>query len=354
MPGMNMFPGGTTLQIPLDAPAGFTAKASNAQVTLTWTDPKDKYATPEGETAQDPDQLVSVWDHTVLVRKTGSQPAGPNDGTVVVSSSVRDQYASAGYVDTGLTNDVTYYYAVFAYNTDGVASEGAFTSATPIAGTPLGELAVGTLIKILENGAPVEYLIVNQGLPSSMYDASCDGCWVLRKDIAERRMWDSSNNDYKNSDIQAYLNGGWLSRYSAGVLSQIKQVKIPYVNGTGSGGSVASGANGLSCKIFLLSGYEVSFSTGGNQYFPRDGAKLSYFSSGTDSAANNKRIANYNGTATIWWLRSPYAVNTDYVWDVYSNGNHDRGHYSTTYGVRPALILPSTALVDQDLNLIES
>lgn len=61
MPGMNMFPGGTTLQIPLDAPANFTAEAGNAQVTLTWTDPKDKYATPEGETAQDPDQLVSVW-----------------------------------------------------------------------------------------------------------------------------------------------------------------------------------------------------------------------------------------------------------------------------------------------------
>lgn len=354
MPGMNMFPGGTTLQIPLDAPAGFTAKAGNAQVTLTWTDPKDKYATPEGETAQDPDQLVSVWDHTVLVRKTGSQPAGPNDGTVVVSSSVRDQYASAGYVDTGLTNDVTYYYAVFAYNTDGVASEGAFTSATPIAGTPLGELAVGTLIKILENGAPVEYLIVNQGLPSSMYDTSCDGCWVLRKDIAENRKWDSSNNDYKNSDIQAYLNGSWLSRYSAGVLSQIKQVKIPYVNGTGSSGSVASGANGLSCKIFLLSGYELGLTPIDISSFPRDGAKLSYFSSGASSAANNKRIANYNGSATSWWLRSPDTDNASRVWYIYSDGNCAHFYDYETYGVRPALVLPSTALVDQDLNLIES
>ena len=353
MPGMNMLPGGSTLQIPLDAPAGFAAKAGNAQVTLTWTDPKDKYATPEGETAQDPDQLVSVWDHTVLVRKTGAQPAGPNDGTVVVSSSVRDQYASAGYVDTGLTNDVTYYYAVFAYNTDGVASEGAFTSATPIAGTPLGELAVGTLIKILENGAPVEYLIVNQGLPSSMYDASCDGCWVLRKDIAENRMWDNSSNDYKNSDIHAYLNGSWTSRYSAGVLSQIKQVKIPYVNGTGSIGSVASGANGLSCKIFLLSGYEVGFSTSDNSWLPRDGAKLSYFSSGTGSSANNKRIANYNGSATRWWLRSPDAGRTG-VWGVFSDGNRNNWSYSYPCGVRPALVLPSTALVDQDLNLIET
>lgn len=354
MPGINMMPSGSTLQIPLDACTNFSGKAGNAQVTLTWTDPKDKYATPEGETAQDPDQLVSVWDHTVLVRKTGSQPAGPNDGTVVVSSSVRNQYQSTGYTDTGLTNDTTYYYGVFAYNKDGVASSGAFVNATPMAGTPVSSLAVGTLIKINENGAPVEYMVVNQGLPSSMYDESCDGCWVLRKDIAENRMWDNSSNDYKNSDIHAYLNGSWTSRYSAGVLSQIKQVKIPYVNGTGSGGSVASGANGLSCKIFLLSVYELGWSTSDSSYFPRDGAKLSYFSSGTGSAANNKRIANYNGSATVWWLRSPDTSDPDRAWGVSGGGNYYYGNCRSAYGVRPALVLPSTALVDQDLNLIET
>ena len=354
MPGMNMFPGGTTLQIPLDAPAGFTAKAGNAQVTLTWTDPKDKYATPEGDISDTGDQLVSEWDHTVLVRKTGSQPAGPNDGTVVVSSSVRNQYQSTPYTDTGLTNDTTYYYGVFAYNKDGVASAGAFVNATPMAGTPVSSLAVGTLIKINENGAPVEYMVVNQGLPSAMYDTSCDGCWVLRKDIAEKRTWDSTNNDYKNSDIHAYLNGNWTSRYEAGILSQIKQVKIPYQNGTGSGGSVASGANGLSCKIFLLSGYEVGFSTSDNSDFPRDGAKLSYFNSGTGSAANNKRIANYNGSAAIWYLRSPDTDGTRDVWAVSSSGRYGAFYYDGSFGVRPALVLPSTALVDQDLNLIET
>ena len=354
MPGINMMPSGSTLQIPLDACTNFSGEAGNAQVTLTWTDPKDKYATPEGETAQDPDQLVRVWDHTVLVRKTGSQPAGPNDGTVVVSSSVRNQYQTTAYVDSGLTNDTTYYYGVFAYNKDGVASSGAFVNATPKAGTPVSSLAVGTLIKINENGAPVEYMVVNQGLPSSMYDASCDGCWVLRKDIAESRAWDSTNNDYKNSDIHAYLNGNWTSRYEAGILSQIKEVKIPYVNGTGSGGSVASGANGLSCKIFLLSGYELGWTTSDISYFPRDGAKLSYFSSGTGSAANNKRIANYNGSATGWWLRSPHTTYVGRVWYVSSGGGYDYWNYNDTCGVRPALVLPSTALVDQNLNLIES
>lgn len=222
-----------------------------------------------------------------------------------------------------------------------------------VAGTQIDTLEVGTLVKVNENGAPVEYMIVNQGNPDvSMYNASCDGCWLLRKDIAENRVWDSTNNDYQNSDIHAYLNGDWTSRYEAGILSQIKQVKIPYQNGTGSGGSVASGANGLSCKIFLLSGYELGWTTSDYSYFPRDGAKLSYFSSGTSSSANNKRVANYNGSATYWWLRSPFTNNTGNVWDVNSNGGYGGWGCESSVGVRPALILPSTALVDDNLNVI--
>ena len=130
---LSMFPG-TGEQIPLDAPTGFTGTAGNAKVTLTWTDPKDKYATPEGETTEEGDQLVSEWDYTRIIRKTGSAPTGPNDGVLVVESSVRDQYASTGYVDSGLTNGTTYYYGAYAYNKDGVASEGAVTGGlTPIA-----------------------------------------------------------------------------------------------------------------------------------------------------------------------------------------------------------------------------
>lgn len=128
---INMFPGGSTLQIPLDAPTALTATAGNAQVSLTWTDPKDKYATPEGETAQDPDQLVSKWAYTRIVRKVGSQPTGPNDGTTVLESAVRNQYQTEPFVDTGLQNEVSYYYGAFAYNEDGVVSEGNFIESTP-------------------------------------------------------------------------------------------------------------------------------------------------------------------------------------------------------------------------------
>lgn len=214
--------------------------------------------------------------------------------------------------------------------------------------TQLGSMSVGSTVKLKLGGTARDFLVVHQGLPSSMYDSSCNGTWLLLKDIYTTRQWDGSNNDYKNSDIHSYLNGTFLNLFDNDIKNAIKQVKIPYQNGTGSGGSVASGANGLSCKIFLLSGYEVGFSTSDNSYFPRDGAKLSYFSSGTGSAANNKRIANYNGSATYWWLRSPYTYYTYRVWYVYSDGSYNLWSYSNTCGVRPALVLDSSLSVSDD------
>lgn len=214
--------------------------------------------------------------------------------------------------------------------------------------TKLGSMSVGSTVKLKLGGTARDFLVVHQGLPSSMYDSSCNGTWLLLKDIYTTRTWDSSNNDYKNSDIHSYLNGTFLNLFDNDIKNAIKQVKIPYQNGTGSGGSVASGANGLSCKIFLLSGYEVGFSTSDNSYFPRDGAKLSYFSSGTGSAANNKRIANYNGSATNWWLRSPSTGGTNRVWHVYSRGDYNYWYCDYTCGVRPALVLDSSLSVSDD------
>ena len=179
-----------------------------------------------------------------------------------------------------------------------------------MANVKLGTKAVGSVLKLNLNGSPKNFIVVHQGKPSSLYDDSCDGTWLLMQDIYSTRQWDGSNNDYKNSDIHSWLNGTFLNLFDANIRDAIKTVKIPYVNGTG-GSAVASGANGLSCKIFLLSGYELGWTTGDNPYFPVDGAKLDYFTAGTGSAANQKRIAKYNGSATYWWTRSPFtATNT--------------------------------------------
>ena len=217
-----------------------------------------------------------------------------------------------------------------------------------MANVKLGTKAVGSVLKLNLNGSPKNFIVVHQGKPSSLYDDSCDGTWLLMQDIYSTRQWDGSNNDYKNSDIRSWLNGTFLNLFDANIREAIKQVKIPYHNGTGSSGSVASGANGLSCKIFLLSGYELGWTKSDSSYFPQDGAKLDYFTAGTGSAANQKRIAKYNGSATNWWTRSPNTNYSSDVWYVDSDGDCSSGWYDDTSGVRPAFVLPSTLSVSDD------
>ena len=217
-----------------------------------------------------------------------------------------------------------------------------------MASVALSTKAVGSTVKLKVNGTAREFLVVHQGKPSSLYDESCNGTWLLMKDCYENRQWHSSNsNSYKASTIHSYLNGTFLNLFDADIREVIKQVKIPYVNGTGNS-AVASGSSGLSCKIFLLSGREVGFSTSDNQYFPNDGAKLSYFESGTGSSALNKRIAKLNGSATRWWLRSPHTSFTSRAWCAYSDGDYNRYSCANSYGIRPALVLPSDLLVSAD------
>lgn len=221
-----------------------------------------------------------------------------------------------------------------------------------MASVALGTKAVGSTVKLNVSGTAREFLIVHQGKPSSIYDNSCDGTWLLMKDCYESRQWHSSNNnDYENSTIDSYLNSTFLNLFDANIRNAIKQVKIPYRKGAGYGTTVTSGANGLSVKIFLLSGYEVGWTTSDSSYFPADGAKLAYFQSGNGSAAQSKRVANLNGSATSWWLRSPYCYSnygSAFAFVVYSNGNWGYSYCSNSYGIRPALILPSSLLVSDD------
>ena len=217
-----------------------------------------------------------------------------------------------------------------------------------MASVKLSTKAVGSIVKLKVDGTLRDFIVVHQGKPSSLYDASCDGTWLLLKDCLEQKRWHSANtNDYKNSEIHSYLNNTWLNKLDANIRAQVKQVKLPYVNGTANS-AVASGANGLSCKIFLLSGYEVGFTQSDNSYFPVDGARLAYFENGTGTSALNKRIANYNGSATYWWLRSPRTSYTVSAWLVYTNGSCNNYNCTSTYGIRPALVLPSSLLVSDD------
>lgn len=226
----------------------------------------------------------------------------------------------------------------------------------PSTGILASSLAVGSVVKLMEGGTAVDYLVVNQGIPenSSLYDSSCNGTWLLRKDLYSERQWNTSDvNKYETSAINTWLNGDFFNGLGSVEQTTVKQVKIPYRKNGGSGGTDQSGANGLSTKIFLVSGYELGWTTSDSRYFPVDGAKLDYFESGYGTSANSKRIAYLNSSATVWWLRSPYTDDIDFAWFVNLNGGSNGHIVSTEHGIRPTLILPYTAKFDETTMILK-
>lgn len=212
----------------------------------------------------------------------------------------------------------------------------------------LSSKAIGSTIKLKVNGSARNFIVVHQGKPSSVYDDSCNGTWLLMQDIYENRAWHSSNtNDYANSTIHSYLNSTFLNLFESNIKNAIKQVKLPYRKGSGTSTTVTSGSNGLSAKIFLLSATETSFDF---SYMPSgEGAELAYFKGCADNSSDSKRVAKLNGSAAYWWLRSPHCGDGSYyALYVSSNGDWYGDYCSNSYGIRPALILPSTLLVSDD------
>ena len=211
----------------------------------------------------------------------------------------------------------------------------------------LSSKAIGSTIKLKVNGSARNFIVVHQGKPSSVYDDSCNGTWLLMQDIYENRAWHSSNtNDYANSTIHSYLNSTFLNLFESNIKNAIKQVKLPYRKGSGTSTTVTSGSNGLSAKIFLLSATETSFSF---SYMPSgEGAELAYFKGCADNSSDSKRVAYLNGSAAGWWLRSPYCSSFSFALCVNSNGDWSVNYCSYSCGIRPALILPSTLLVSDD------
>ena len=217
-----------------------------------------------------------------------------------------------------------------------------------------GNLGIGTTVKLMENNVATDFIVVQQGLPGSMYDSSCNGTWLLRKDIKEDRLWNNSPtpNSYNISSISTWLNNEYFNSFGAIERQNIVQCKIPYCKGDKST-IVYSGAEGFSNRIFLLGSYEIGWDVIPNISFPQDGTKLSYFESGTGTEANNKRIAKLNNVASFWFTRTALSGNNYQVMMVLDSGGPSGSDIKTSRGIRPALILPSTARFDKNTLLLK-
>jgi len=298
--------------------ANLTAEAGDATVTLSFEAVPDEYQ-----------QYLSDETAYIVVLKQGSIPESPTDGYVV------------------------------KLNKDGlVVNEGGTINPET---TPVSSLTVGTSVYLKVNNSLVEFIIINQGIPSDsdLYDTSCNGTWLMMKDIYTTNIWDSSDNKLAESDIHTYLNNTFYNLLDSVAQSAIKEVKIPYQSyytSNTAANVMMTGSNGLSAKVFSLSGYEVGWTQSNNKAFPIDGAVVEYFAN--CSAVDTKRIAYMNNTANNWWLRSMVCDGSSYAWSVHTTGDYQNLRVgtttvvvgSTTVGVRPVIVLNSSAKIIKELN----
>lgn len=216
-------------------------------------------------------------------------------------------------------------------------------------------LSVGQSVYLKESSTLIEYIIVNRGVPGAMYDTSCDGMWLMRKDLYVSRVWSSTTDGlYANSSIHTYLNGTFYNRFDSAAKSAIKEVKIPYCTDV-SNHIAGTKSNGLTTKVFLPSYWEVGgYDTSDSlcSYgMVKEGVCFDYFPKDSKYTNNRTaRIANLNGTATRWWTRTPGASSQHPLFTVAANGNFDAYGTGATgkCGARPTLIIQRTSLFNPD------
>jgi hypothetical protein len=198
-------------------------------------------------------------------------------------------------------------------------------------GTPLGDIEVGTLIKLNENSSPVEFYVAKHDYESTLNGAG--RTLLVRKTVYDMHQF-GTHNTYADSVLDVFFNGTYLALLDATIQTAAGTTKFYYTVG---GASTA--LTTLERAVFQLSITELGL-TASNMN--AEGSAL--------PIANSLKIAtNAAGAAVKQWSRTPYPGGTRYVRCLYETGALDYDSSTYTYGSRPALTLPDDVAVDKDM-----
>lgn len=322
--------------------SGLNARAGNQQATITWTDPP---------ASEEKNGQTVTWAGTKLIRKTGSAPETWEDGEMLVNSTEHDAYKSAGYTDDGLDNGTEYFYAVFAYSTDGLYSTDVSTSVTPaeittdptLANNSWAQIAEasesGTAKGTWEKGDTIDLVLsgtYNETLTLEIADFEHDNLatggkagitFICKNLMIDKQQMNASNTNeggYKSSKMHTEILPGILESFPEDLKPLVKSV----LKTTGLGGGSSEGTEDVECKLFLLSEEEAfgakTYSVGG------EGEQYPIF---TDNSSRIKNLSNGEGSANWWWLRSPRSGNSAGFCVVNSGGDAGNRGANTSGGV---------------------
>ena len=203
--------------------------------------------------------------------------------------------------------------------------------AAPVTGILLSSIAEGSIVKLNENGSPVEFYVAKHD-----YESALNGegrTLLIRKDTYDIRSWNSANNAYAMSDIDSWLNDEYKSILDHDVQDAISTTKFYYTLGNGN-----ETITTLERSVFLPSSKEMN--------------KTSAFTNSEGNAFPAYSV--FRNSDRTYWTRTPVlydanagATSTTLVVGILTNGNF--GYYlcSGTFSSRPVFTLPATAYFDE-------
>lgn len=207
---------------------------------------------------------------------------------------------------------------------------------TPVTGLLLKNIAEGSLVKLNENGSPVEFYVAKHD-----YEPSLNGngrTLLVRKNLHSKRNWDDTDSRYSTSSIDAFLNGTYKAVLDTNVQTAIGTTTIYSVTIGGTGGQLST----LERAVFIPSVVELGGSGGG------EGSALPIKDTLREGVAVDGTTSN-----TTWWTRTPYADDDEKVAYVSASGSMAYLPTTSLRGVRPCFTLPSSSVFNEETLLFE-
>lgn len=191
--------------------------------------------------------------------------------------------------------------------------------------TQLGDMKLGTLVKLNENGTPAEFYVACHN-----YEAGLNGngrTLVVRKDCYDMRPFSSKKSSYSSSSLNDFLVGTYFNLLDAGVREMVGTTKF-----------YSTDAPTLERSVFQLSVTELK---GPDSGAPKEGSIL--------PIASILSVAPLHGSNISQWTRTPFTSFPGFVYCLDNIGKVSAVGFNNPCGSRPAFTLPASTLVGDDL-----
>lgn len=211
----------------------------------------------------------------------------------------------------------------------------------PVTGIVLADIAEGSIVKLNEDGKPVEFYVAKHN-----YESGLNGpgrTLLARRFSYGGKEWHSSRvNAYASCTLDRWFNSTCKEKFDADVQNAMGTTKFYYTPGNGS-----HYVSTLERSVFALSVTELGLN---DTHANAEGAAL--------PIASALRVLYAVGAAGIQQVsnqvtRSPITNNTTQFWYVKTDGAVASAYATNPYGTRSCFTLPATALFDEKTLLLK-